>query len=457
MKKNTEQFCAFPPDFLWGVATAAAQIEGAAAEDGRGPSVWDTFSRRPGATAGNATPEMACDHYHRYREDVSLMKGLGIKAYRFSVSWSRVLPDGTGRPNAKGLDFYDRLVDELLTADIEPWMTLFHWDLPQVLEDRFRGWESRGCAVAFADYALLMAKRLGDRVAGIFTFNEFMCFLDKGFGFDPELFAPGKKTDRATLNRARHNALLAHGLAVQAMRAVSPKPLRIGLAENVSPCIPITEQEPHIAAARDAFRESTGMYLVPIMEGAYHPAYLEAEGADAPVFTDEEMRTIAAPLDFLGLNLYHGRYIRHDADNPKGWSEVPCAEPYPHMPIYWLSIAPQVLYWVPRFAAELWQPAALYITENGCPYPDQPDADGEIWDTARVMYLQQYLIHLHRAVAEGLPVRGYFLWTLMDNFEWAFGYTKRFGICYTDFATQRRTPKLSARFYRDVIRRNAIG
>jgi beta-glucosidase len=450
-------FCPFPDNFLWGVATAAAQIEGAAAIDGRSPSVWDTFSRRPDATAENATPEVACDHYHRYREDVALMKELGIQAYRFSVSWSRVLPDGTGRPNEKGLDFYDRLVDELLAADIEPWMTLFHWDLPQVLEDRFRGWESRECSTAFADYARLMAERLGDRVAGIFTFNEFLCFLDKGYGFDAELFAPGKTTDRNTLNRARHNALLAHGLAVQAMRTASPHPLRIGLAENVAPCVPVAEQEPHISAARDAFRELTGMYLVPIMEGAYHPAYLEAEGADAPVFTDEEMRTIAAPLDFLGLNLYNGRYIRHDTNSSKGWSEVPCEEPYPHMPISWLSIAPQVLYWVPRFAAELWQPATIYITENGCPYPDHPDATGAIWDTARVMFLQQYLVHLHRAVAENYPVRGYFLWTLMDNFEWAFGYTKRFGVCHTDFATQKRTPKLSAKFYRDVIKRQALG
>jgi beta-glucosidase len=456
MKKN-EAFCPFPRGFLWGVATSAAQIEGAAAEDGRSPSVWDIFSRRAGATAEGATPEVACDHYHRFPKDIALMKEIGVRAYRFSASWSRVLPEGTGKPNAKGLDFYDRLIDGLLAAGIEPWMTLFHWDLPQVLEDKFLGWESRECAYAFAAYAQLMAARVGDRVAGIFTFNEFLCFLDKGYGFDPELFAPGKKTDRGTLNRARHNALLGHGLAVQAMRAAAPGRLRIGLAENVAPCVPVAEQEPHLAAARNAFRQLNGTYLVPIMEGAYHPAFLEAEGTDAPLFTEEEMRTIAAPLDFLGLNIYNGRYIKHDDSSPTGWSEVPCSEPFPHMPIYWLSLAPQVLYWVPRFASELWRTENIYITENGCPYPDQPDASGEVWDTARVMFLQQYLIHLHRAAAEGYPVRGYFLWSLMDNFEWAFGYTKRFGICHTDFATQKRTPKLSAKFYRDVIRRNAVG
>lgn len=451
------RFCPFPDRFVWGAATAAAQIEGAAHVDGRGDSVWDAFSRRPGSTADDATPEVACDHYQRYRGDVALMRDLGIKAYRFSSSWSRVIPDGDGAVNAAGLDFYDRLVDELLAAGIQPWLTLFHWDLPQALEDKYGGWESRACAEAFGRYAAVMSDRLSDRVEGFFTFNEFLCFLDKGYGFDPELFAPGKRTSRAVLNQARHHALLGHGLAVQALRASARRPVRVGLAENISTCIPVVDRPEHVQAARVALRESTGMYLVPLLEGAYLPSYLEACGPDAPRFTDADLRTLAQPLDFLGLNLYSGRYIRHSPEAPRGWAEVVCDEHYPRMHIYWLTLAPQVLYWVPRFVQELWSPREIYITENGCPNPDRPEAGGEIWDTGRVMFLQQYLMHLHRAVAEGYPVKGYFLWSLLDNFEWAFGYTKRFGIAYTNYATQARTPKLSAGFYRDVIQRNALG
>jgi beta-glucosidase len=457
MNSPVPSYCPFPAGFLWGAATAAAQIEGAANLDGRGDSTWDAFCRRPGVIAEGATPAVACDHYHRYRDDVALMRDLGLQAYRFSSSWSRVIPDGDGAINERGLDFYDRLVDELLRAGIQPWLTLFHWDLPQALEEKYGGWENRACADAFARYAAIMARRLGDRLAGVFTFNEFMCFLDKGYGFDAELFAPGKHTSRAVLNQARHHALLAHGFAVQAIRQHSPRPLRVGLAENVSTCIPVTDAPEHVDAARTAFHESTGMFLVPIMEGAYHPAYLAAEGADAPRFTAEEMRTIAQPLDFLGLNLYAGRFIRSAPEAAHGWAEVACDAAYPRMHMPWLTLAPQVLYWIPRFAHELWKTPAIYVTENGCANPDAPDAAGEIWDIGRVMFLQTYLAQLHRAVSSGVPVRGYFLWSLLDNFEWAFGYTKRFGLCYTDYATQRRTPKLSAKFYRDVIARNALG
>ena len=450
-------FCPFPPNFLWGVSTAATQIEGAAATDGRGPSVWDTFSRRPGAVAEDATPSVACEHYNHFLQDIALMKSLGLKAYRFSVSWSRVIPDGDGEPNEAGLAFYSKLVDALISAGIQPWMTLFHWDLPQALEDKFGGWESRKCAEAFANYAALMARRLGDRLAGIFTLNELMCFLDKGYGFDAEPFAPGKRTSRAVLNQARHHALLAHGLAVRAMRAASPKPLCIGLAENVPTCLPILDEPAHVDAARAAFRQLTGMFLTPILEGAYHPAYLATEGMDAPKFTEDDMRIISEPLDFVGLNLYGGRYFRSAPETATGWVEVPCDEHYPRMHINWLTIAPNVLYWVPRFVNELWAPRSIFITENGCPYPDRVDPTGEVWDTGRMMFLQQYLMHLHRAIAEGIPVHGYFLWSLMDNFEWAFGYTKRFGICYTNYETQARIPKLSAKYYQGVIQRNALG
>ncbi len=360
-------FCPFPEDFIWGVATAAFQIEGATLEGGRGPSTWDTFCRRPGAIANDANADRAVDHYHRYKEDVALMRDLGVKAYRFSVSWSRVFPHGTGMPNSEGVDFYHRLVDELLAAGIQPWMTLFHWDLPQALEDRFGGWESKDCLKAFADYAGFIAAQFGDRLAGVFTFNEFMCFLDKGYGFDPELFAPGKHTSRKTLNQARHHAIYAHGLAVQAIRAAAGKPIPIGLAENSNACVPVLETPEHIGAACKAFREQSGMYLTPIFEGAYHPGWLDEQGPDAPSFTDEEMKVISSPIDFLGLNLYGIDYIRHAPETPRGWARVPCDTEYPRMHIYWLTIGPQVLYWMPRLAAELWNPKAIFVTENGCP------------------------------------------------------------------------------------------
>jgi beta-glucosidase len=453
-----ELYCPFPQDFLWGAATAAYQVEGAPNEDGRGPSVWDTFSHLPGTTALDQNGDRGTDHYHRHKEDVALMKDLGLRAYRFSISWPRILPQGTGKINAPGLDFYNRLVDELLAAGIEPWATLFHWDLPQALEDRFLGWESKDCARAFADYATIIGEALGDRVRGFFTTNEFLCFIDKGYGTEAELFAPGKRNaSRRTLNQARHHAIYGHGLAVQALRAVCGTHIPIGLAENMSACVPVRETPQDIAAAREAMRELSGMYLTPILEGAYHPRYLEAQGADSPVFTEEEMRVINAPLDFVGLNLYAPTYIRHAPETPRGWAHLPCDDAYPRLSMPWLFVGPSIIYWAPRLVAEAWRVPAIYITENGCANPDRPDASNEIWDTARVMYLEQHLIAAHRAVAEGYPLKGYFLWSLMDNFEWACGYTKRFGIHYVNYDTLERTPKLSAKFYGDVIRRNAVG
>jgi beta-glucosidase len=356
-----------------------------------------------------------------------------------------------------GVDFYDRLIDALLAANIQPWLTLFHWDLPQWAEDRFGGWESKDCARAFADYASFMAARFGDRLAGIFTINEFGCFLDKAYTVNDEPFAPGKIVSRRIFNQSRHDAVYAHGLAVQAIRAAAPSELRIGLAENIPNVVPILEGAEHIAAAREALRELSGMYMTPILEGKYHAAYLENQGADAPVFSDDEMRVISSPIDFLGLNLYAPVYIRQDSDDPRGWSIVECDANYPRMDMPWLAIGPSILYWCPRLVTEAWNVPEIYITENGCAAADRLTADKEIWDVGRVMYLQQHLIHAHRATAEGLPLKGYFLWSLLDNFEWAFGYTKRFGIHYVNYETLERTPKLSAKFYADVIRRNAVG
>lgn len=453
----SDLFCPFPKDFVWGAATAAYQVEGAANEDGRGPSVWDTFCRRPGAITMDHNGDRSTDHYHRYKEDVALMKQLGLKAYRFSVSWSRVFPNDNSSANGKGLDFYQRLVDELLSAGIQPWMTLFHWDLPQWVEDKYRGWETKDSAKAFADYAAFMADHVGDRVKGIFTINEFFCFLDKSYKAGPEPFAPGKDVSRKVLNQSRHHAVYAHGLAVQAIRGACAKPPKIGLAENMPGVVPLLENAQDIAAAKEALREMSGMYMTPIMEGKYHPAYLESQGPDAPVFTDEEMKVINTPLDFVGMNQYAPTYIRHDANAPRGWAHVPCDESYPKMHMPWLNIGPAILYWTPRIISELWKVPELYITENGCANPDRPNEKNEILDTGRMMFLQNQLIHAQRATAEGIPLKGYFLWSLMDNFEWAMGYTKRFGICYVNYETLERIPKLSAHFFSDVIRRNAVG
>lgn len=453
-------FCEFPKDFVWGTATAAYQVEGAAAEDGRGPSVWDTFCRRPGAIAMDHSGDVGPDHYHRFKQDVAMMKELGLRGYRLSISWPRVFPADARNANPKGVDFYNRLIDELLKAGIQPWVTLFHWDLPQWCEDKYRGWESIDCAKDFADYAQFMARQIGDRVNGIMTINEFTCYLDSGYstGPQPPGFAPGKVVSAKALHQARHHAVYGHGLAARAIRAAcGAKCPPVGLAENIPNIVPLLETPEHIEATRKALRELAGMYLTPVMEGKYHPAYLQKCGADAPVFTEEQMQVAGTKLDFVGLNLYAPTYIRHDPSAPNGWSIVTCDANYPRMDMPWLYIGPSITYWGPRIVHELWKVPAIYITENGCANPDRPTPDNEILDTARVMYLQQHLIHAHRATAEGIPLKGYFLWSLLDNFEWASGYTKRFGITYVNYETLQRSPKLSAHFYADVIRRNAVG
>ncbi len=298
----------FPSGFLWGCATAAYQVEGAAREDGRGPSIWDTFSHIPGKVYKNQTGDVADNDYHLYKEDVELLKWLGAKIYRFSVSWPRVFPDGTGQANQKGIDFYSRLVDELLANGIEPFCTLFHWDLPQSLQDRYGGWESRDTSKAFGQYAGFVASKLSDRVHHFFTMNEFSSFID--LGYRDGRFAPGLKLPPARLNQARHNAVLAHGLAVQAIRAHGKPDTKVGLAENLKSGIPVIEMEPHIKASAQATRVMNAQYLTVIMEGKYVDEYLHAQGAAAPKFTDEDLKIISSPLDFIGINLYTPTYIR---------------------------------------------------------------------------------------------------------------------------------------------------
>jgi beta-glucosidase len=444
---------AFPGDFLWGTATASYQIEGAVKEDGRGPSVWDTFSHTPGKVVNNATGDVADDHYHRYKEDVQLMKALGVKTYRFSIAWPRVFPQGDGAPNPKGLDFYNRLVDELLASGIQPFATLYHWDLPQSLQERVGGWESRDTSNAFANYAGYVAERLSDRVKHIFTINEFGAFVELGYRLG--IHAPGLQLPPGRFNQTRHHAVLGHGLAVQAIRANAKPGTRVGIAENMTICAPVIESTEHIEAAVRATREVNAQYMTVIQEGKYTELYLSNAGADAPKFTDADLKIIASPLDFVGINIYTPLYVRADG-SPQGFAVVPHPKSFPHMASSWLFVGPEALYWGPRHASKIWNVKELYITENGCSSSDIPAADGVVYDTDRVMYLRNYLTQLQRATSEGIPVRGYFLWSLMDNFEWADGYTNRFGLHYVDYETQKRTPKLSASFYKEVIARNAL-
>ena len=443
---------AFPDGFLWGSATASYQVEGAVNEDGRGPSIWDTFSHTPGKTHKGDTGDIADDYYHRYKEDIAIMKAIGLKTCRFSIAWPRIFPQGTGSPNQKGIDFYKRMVDELRDAGIEPYCTLYHWDLPQALEDK-GGWQNRDTAKAFADYSGYTVSQLSDRISHFMTMNEMRSFVDAGYRDGQH--APGLKLDRAKLAQLNHYVVLGHGLAVQAIRSAGRSGTRVGIPDNPAPVVPVIETPENIHAAEIAFREENARFLTVLMEGKYTDAYLEGLGAAAPKFTEEELRIISSPMDFIGLNIYTASYAIA-ADNKLGFTMVKPPSSFPHMFSPWLSIGPEALYWVPKTVAKLWGVKEIYITENGCSSDDQVAADGHVYDSDRVMYLRNYLTQLQRATADGVPVKGYFLWSLLDNYEWADGYEKRFGITYVDFKTQKRTPKLSAEFYRNVIARNAV-
>jgi beta-glucosidase len=442
----------FPKGFLWGSATASYQVEGAVNEDGRGASIWDTFSHTAGKVHNGDTGDVADDFYHRYKQDVQLMKSLGLKTCRFSIAWPRIFPEGTGTPNPKGLDFYSRLVDELLGAGIAPFCTLYHWDLPQTLQDK-GGWENRDTAKAFADYAGYTAGKLSDRIKHFMTMNELRTFVE--LGYQTGTHAPGLKLNAARVAQLNHYAVLGHGLAVQAIRASAKPGTKVGIADNAIATTPVIETPEHIEAAGRAMREENAMFLTVIQEGRYTDLYLKRLGANAPKFTSEELKIISSPMDFTGVNVYQPEYVRAD-DSEKGYAVVQPPASYPHMYSPWLTIGPEALYWSPKLIAKLWNVKEIYITENGASSADVLTPDGKVLDTDRVMYLRNYLTQLHRAVTEGVPVRGYFLWSLLDNYEWADGYEKRFGITYVDFATEKRTPKLSAEFYREVISRNGL-
>ncbi len=445
---------AFPKGFLWGTATASYQVEGAAKEDGRGMTIWDTFSHTPGKILNNDTGDVACDFYHKYKEDIQLVKSLNAKSYRFSIAWSRIFPDGTGTPNQKGLDFYNRMVDELLANGIEPFATLYHWDLPQVLQDKYKGWQSKETSKAFADYAGYMAEKLSDRVKHFFTLNEIWTFIQLGYG--DGVFAPGLKLPPAELYQARHNAVLAHGLAVQAIRAHGKADTKAGPAENIKVAVPYIETPEHIKAAETATREFNAGYMTVIMEGKYTDAFLKKAGADAPKFTAEELKIISSPVDFCGINIYNPESYVQASSNEDGYEKIPFAKSHPTTTSKWELLGPETLYWGAKHMQKLWNPKEIYITENGCSGMDELMPDNHIYDTDRIMFLRGYLTQLQRATAEGVPVKGYFYWSLVDNFEWASGYGTRFGLYYMDYKSLKRIPKLSAGYFKAMAQNNAV-
>jgi beta-glucosidase len=440
----------FPKDFLWGAATASYQIEGAAREYGRGECIWTRFSHTPGKTYNGDTGDVACDHLHRYEGDIALMRQLGLQTYRFSISWPRVIPAGTGAPNPEGLEFYDRLIDALLTNGIAPYMTLYHWDLPQALQDRGGGWENPDSVNWFADYAELVTRRYGDRVKNWITHNEPWCtaFLGNLIG----IHAPGKQ-DAPAAFKVAHHLLLSHGAAMGVIRRNVAESYA-GIALNPAPVHPASYRPADHTAARLADGMRNRWFLDPLYNGHY-PAdlveHLNAQGALDGLDLDA-VRAANVPTDFLGVNFYN-RDIVAATDNPAmPWDGV--KPDYPGVEFTamgWEVYAPSFTELLVRLWRE-YAPAALYITENGAAYPDAPpDGTGVVEDSARVAYIQRHLSAAADAIAQGVPLRGYFVWSFMDNFEWAEGYSKRFGVVYVDYPTQARTFKRSALVYRDLI------
>ena len=465
----------FPPDFVWGTATAAYQIEGAALEDGRRPSIWDTFCRVPGAVSNGDTGDIACDHYHRLEDDLDLMAGLRLPAYRFSVSWPRVLPDPVGKVNEVGLDFYQRLVDGLLRRGITPLLTLYHWDLPQLLQDD-GGWLSRQTVDRFVEYAEVVGRALGDRVRAITTLNEPFCaaFLGHGSG----VHAPGIRDNGSAL-AAAHHLNLAHGRAVTALRAGSPTDLTLSVTLNLAQVEAASDSDADRAAARHVDAIANRIFLEPILRGSYPDQLIEDTRhiTDWGFVHDGDVAEISAPIDILGINYYHATTVAAGPANvagttaglspggspsqtaPSPWPGTDRAHsvprPGPYTEMGW-SIDPEGLTRLLVGLHHDYPGTPLVITENGRASTDAVAGDGQIHDRDRIDYLRQHLTAARAAIEEGVDLRGYYLWSFMDNFEWAWGYSKRFGIVHVDYATLERTPKDSALWYRDVITHNAI-
>lgn len=437
----------FPRGFLWGAATASYQIEGAANEDGRGKSVWDTFSHTPGLVDKGDTGDVACDHYHRFREDIGLMTDIGLQAYRFSVAWPRLMPEGKGAVNQKGIDFYNQLIDALLEKGIQPAATLFHWDYPQALHDA-GGWTNPDAGKIFGDYAELCFKSFGDRVKFWITHNEPWCYAY--LGHEVAAHAPGER-DQVKAFQVGHGLLLGHGEAVARYRALNQGG-KIGITTNHqhhAPLDPNSELDQKASSQQNDWMN--GWFLDPIYFGDY-PEYLK-QTYPMPEFTEEEKKLVSQKTDFMGLNFYVVSKVRFNENSQNQAEQIDVPE-VQHTDMGWM-VAPDTLRETLVYSQNRWNPDEIYITENGCAF-DYPVVDGQVRDKDRVAFLQNYITSARKSIDEGAKLKGYFVWSLMDNFEWAFGYSKRFGIIHVDYQTQQRTLKDSAKMYREIIKANSL-
>lgn len=448
----------FRKDFVWGAATASYQVEGAAYEDGKGLNIWDVFCKEDGHVYEHHTGDVACDQYHRYKEDVAIMKELGLKAYRFSVNWARILPEGTGKVNEKGLAYYDNLVNCLIENGIEPYMTLYHWDLPYALHQR-GGWLNPQSPEWFYEYAKLMAAHFSDRVSHFFTFNEPQCTV--GLGYVTGEHAPGLKVGPYDYFSIWHNVLKAHGRGVQAIREAAVRPVEIGMAPCGALYYPATDSKEDIEAARKAnfslpeadiraVSWDVAFCADPVFLGQYPEDIMKSFGQYFSKNAEKDLELISQPLDFYGQNMYNAVPVRADENgNPVRVDRYPG---FPKTAIQW-PVTPEVLYWAPKFLYERYQ-KPFYVTENGMSSHDWVSLDGKVHDASRVDFMHRYLREFKKAAADGVDLRGYFAWSLMDNFEWAYGYSERFGMVYVDYQTQKRTVKDSGLFYKNVIASN---
>ena len=447
----------FKKDFAWGTATASYQVEGAYNEDGKGLNWWDTFSHIPGKVQNNDTGDVACDNYHRYEEDVKLMAKIGIKAYRFSISWARIIPEGTGKINQKGIDFYNNLINCLIAHGIEPYITVYHWDMPQALADK-GAWENPECIKWFADYAKVIAENFSDRVTHFFTLNEPQVII--GQSYESGVYPPEKILPRKQVLQVIHNILKAHGSAVKAIRENAKQPVKIGFAPCMNMNYPESDTPEDREATRKsmfALRENDGIGSVsaiwndPVYFGKYPDEYFELYKDDVPEITEEDMKLISQPLDFQGENIYWGCMVRH-SDNAKGFEIVKDEHGFDNPPHHWPR-TPDSLYWGTKYIYERYH-MPIIITENGMCELDKVSEDGKVHDERRIESLKAYLKNLKKSVDEGTDVVGYFYWSLMDNFEWIYGYTERFGLIHVNYQTLERTIKDSGYVYSEIIKSN---
>lgn len=451
-----ETIMSFKENFIWGAASSSYQVEGAAYEDGKGLSIWDVYAKEPGKVYGEHNADTACDHYHRYKEDVALMKELGLKAYRFSINWPRILPNGIGPINPAGIQFYNNLIDELLKNNIEPYITLYHWELPYELHKK-GGWLNEESIKWFGDYAKVIAEHFSDRVKYFFTFNEPQCFV--GLGYLSGGHAPGLKCALRDTFQIAHNVMKAHGQAVIELRHHAKQKINIGYAPTGPFCYPETDSAVDIEAARratfscpdfDNWTWNISWFSDPVMLGKYPEEGLAKYEEFLPVITKEDLQLMHQPTDFYGQNLYHGQMVRHHKD--KGFEQVKRYDGFPKTAIQW-PVTQESLYWASKFLYERYK-KPIYITENGLSCHDWVSVDGKVHDPNRIDYYHRYIQQLKKAVRDGVEVDGYFAWSIMDNFEWGNGYSDRFGLIYVDFLNQHRIIKDSGYWYKELIKTN---